>query len=114
VNLDSGVTVRADNGPQYIAGHLICQIAHWGMGLSHAFPHQPETNGVCERFFRTLKEQADLRPESSHRRRSQSGSERVSSHAITSAGASLGSASAAQPTTGRETPSNLLMAAWRS
>jgi putative transposase len=28
------------------------------MALSHAFPHQPETNGVCERFFRTLKEQA--------------------------------------------------------
>src|SRR5271163_1371653 len=28
------------------------------LALSHAFPHQPETNGVCERFFRTLKEQA--------------------------------------------------------
>jgi len=28
------------------------------MTLSHALPHQPETNGVCERFFRTLKEQA--------------------------------------------------------
>ena len=27
------------------------------------FPHQPEANGVCERFFRTLKEQAELRPE---------------------------------------------------
>jgi putative transposase len=53
-----GVTVRADNGPQYIARHFSRQIAHWGMSLSHAFPHQPETNGVCERFFRTLKEQA--------------------------------------------------------
>jgi putative transposase len=53
-----GVTVRADNGPQYIARHFTRQIAHWGMALSHAFPHQPETNGVCERFFRTLKEQA--------------------------------------------------------
>jgi putative transposase len=28
------------------------------MALSHSFPHQPETNGVAERFFRTLKEQA--------------------------------------------------------
>src|SRR5208283_2133151 len=53
-----GVTLRADNGPQYIARHFTRQIAHWGMTLSHAFPHQPETNGVCERFFRTLKEQA--------------------------------------------------------
>jgi putative transposase len=53
-----GVTLRADNGPQYIARHFTRQIAHWGMALSHAFPHQPETNGVCERFFRTLKEQA--------------------------------------------------------
>jgi len=57
-NAARGVTVRADNGPQYIARHFTRQIAHWGMALSHAFPHQPETNGVCERFFRTLKEQA--------------------------------------------------------
>jgi len=27
------------------------------MALSHSFPHQPETNGVAKRFFRTLKEQ---------------------------------------------------------
>jgi putative transposase len=27
------------------------------MALSHSFPHQPETNGVAERYFRTLKEQ---------------------------------------------------------
>ena len=33
------------------------QIAHWGMALSHSFPRQPQTNGVVERFFRTLKEQ---------------------------------------------------------
>ena len=52
-NAARGITVRADNGPQYIARHFTRQIAHWGMALSHAFPHQPETNGVCERFFRT-------------------------------------------------------------
>ena len=28
------------------------------MALSNAFPHQPGTNGVCERFFRSLNEQA--------------------------------------------------------
>jgi hypothetical protein len=53
-----GVTVRADNGPQYISDHFTRQIAHWGMALSHSFPHQPQTNGVAERFFRTLREQA--------------------------------------------------------
>jgi transposase InsO family protein len=56
-NVARGITVRADNGPRYIARHFTRQLAHWGM-LSHAFPHQPETNGVCERIFRTLKEQA--------------------------------------------------------
>ncbi|MBM3612395.1 MAG: transposase, partial [Alphaproteobacteria bacterium] len=29
----------------------------WGMTPSFAFVGQPETNGVVERFFRTLKEQ---------------------------------------------------------
>jgi len=57
-NIARGITLRADNGPQYIARHFTRQLAHWGMALSHALPHQPETNGVCERFFRTLKEQA--------------------------------------------------------
>jgi putative transposase len=52
-----GVTVRADNGPQYIARHFTRQLAHWGMALSDAFVRQPQGNGVVERFFRTLKEQ---------------------------------------------------------
>jgi putative transposase len=52
-----GVTVRADNGPQYIARHFTRQLAHWGMALSYAFVRQPQGNGVVERFFRTLKEQ---------------------------------------------------------
>ena len=53
-----GVAVRADNGPQYVSGDFRHQVAHWGMALSHSFAHQPEGNGVVERFFRTLKEQA--------------------------------------------------------
>ena len=57
-NIARGITLRADNGPQYIARHFTRQLAHWGMALSHALPRQPEANGVCERFFRTLKEQA--------------------------------------------------------
>ena len=52
-----GVTLRLDNGPQYIAHHFTRQVGHWGISLSYSFPHQPECNGVIERFFRTLKEQ---------------------------------------------------------
>ena len=33
------------------------QIKAWGMAPSFAFVGQPQTNGVIERFFRTLKEQ---------------------------------------------------------
>jgi len=52
-----GVTVRADNGPQYIARHFTRQLTHWGIAVSYAFVRQPQGNGVAERFFRTLKEQ---------------------------------------------------------
>jgi transposase InsO family protein len=52
-----GVSLRLDNGPQYTSHHFSQQINHWGMALSYAFPHQPQCNGVIERFFRTLKEQ---------------------------------------------------------
>jgi putative transposase len=53
-----GITVRADHGPQYISHHFAQQLAYWGIGLSYAFVRQPQGNGVVERFFRTLKEQA--------------------------------------------------------
>ena len=53
-----GVSLRLDNGPQYTSRHFSRQISHWGMALSYALPHQPQGNGVIERFFRTLKEQA--------------------------------------------------------
>ncbi|MCW2241919.1 IS3 family transposase [Azospirillum canadense] len=52
-----GVSVRADNGPQYIARHFTQQVKHWGMAMSYAYPYQPECNGIAERWFRTLKEQ---------------------------------------------------------
>ncbi|MCW2239573.1 DDE-type integrase/transposase/recombinase [Azospirillum canadense] len=52
-----GVSVRADNGPQYIARHFTQQVKHWGLTMSYAYPYQPECNGIAERWFRTLKEQ---------------------------------------------------------
>lgn len=53
-----GLTVRVDHGSQYVSEHFKNQLQHWGIALSYAFVSEPETNGVAERFFRTLKEQA--------------------------------------------------------
>jgi transposase InsO family protein len=40
------------------ADDFLHQIRFWGIAPSFAFVAQPETNGVAERFNRTLKEQA--------------------------------------------------------
>jgi putative transposase len=52
-----GLALRMDHGSQYIADHFIKQVAYWGIQPSYAFVKQPQTNGVAERFNRTLKEQ---------------------------------------------------------
>jgi len=52
-----GISLRIDHGSQYLSDHFKKQIRAWGMATSFAFLEQPQTNGVVERFFRTLKEQ---------------------------------------------------------
>ncbi len=52
-----GVALRHDHGSAFMAEHFQNQIRFWGMNPSYAFVREPETNGVAERFFRTLKEQ---------------------------------------------------------
>lgn len=52
-----GLTLRMDNGSQYLSDHFQNQIKFWGMAPSFAFVSQPQTNGVVERFNKTLKEQ---------------------------------------------------------
>lgn len=52
-----GVRLRHDHGSCFMAEDFQTQIKAWGMTPSYAFVGQPETNGVIERFFRTLKEQ---------------------------------------------------------
>jgi len=52
-----GLSLRMDNGSQYVSEHLRNQVRFWGVEASYAFIQQPQTNGVAERFFRTLKEQ---------------------------------------------------------
>src|SRR2546423_3977422 len=52
-----GVALRHDHGSAFLAEHFHNQIRFWGMTPSYAFVREPETNGVIERFFCTLKEQ---------------------------------------------------------
>lgn len=53
-----GLTLRMDHGSQYTADDFLNQIRFWGIAPSFAFVAEPQTNGVAERFNRTLKEQA--------------------------------------------------------
>ncbi len=46
-----------DHGSQYLSDHFTNQIKFWGIQPSYGFVEQPQTNGVAERFNRTLKEQ---------------------------------------------------------
>lgn len=53
-----GLTLRMDHGTQYLSDHFLNQLKYWGIKPSFAFVAQPQTNGVAERFNRTMKEQA--------------------------------------------------------
>ena len=52
-----GLTLRIDHGTQYTADDFLNQVRFWGVAPSFAFVAEPQTNGVAERFNRTLKEQ---------------------------------------------------------
>lgn len=57
-NAGKGLKLRMDHGTQYTADDFLKQIAFWGIDKSFAIKAEPQTNGVAERFNRTLKEQA--------------------------------------------------------
>jgi len=52
-----GLAIRIDNGSQYTSDYFLKQIAYMGIQDSFGLVRQPQTNGVAERFNRTLKEQ---------------------------------------------------------
>lgn len=52
-----GLSLRMDHGTQYTSDHFVNQVRYWGIQPSFAFVSEPQTNGVAERFFKTLKEQ---------------------------------------------------------
>jgi len=53
-----GLALRHDHGSNFMADVFQKQVKFWGLAPSYAFVAEPETNGVIERLFRTLKEQA--------------------------------------------------------
>ncbi|MEX3526318.1 MAG: IS3 family transposase [Burkholderia sp.] len=53
-----GLSLRMDHGSPYTSDDFRAQIKFWGMTPSYAFVAEPQTNGVAERFNRTMKEQA--------------------------------------------------------
>ena len=53
-----GLSLRMDNGTQYTADDFLNQVKFWGIAPSFGIKAEPQTNGVAERFNRTLKEQA--------------------------------------------------------
>ena len=55
-NVAAGLTIRHDNGSQYISHDFQNEIAWLGASSSPSFVRAPEGNGCAERFIRTLKE----------------------------------------------------------
>lgn len=53
-----GLALRMDHGSRYLSDHFRNQLRYWGVTPSWAFVEEPQTNGVAERYNRTLKEQA--------------------------------------------------------
>ena len=49
-----GLALRMDHGS--LSDHILNQLRYWGIHPSFGFLEEPETNGVVERWNRTLKE----------------------------------------------------------
>lgn len=54
-DVGQGISIRHDWGPQYIARDFKEELKFFGLKNSPALVHEPQTNGVIERFFKTLK-----------------------------------------------------------
>ena len=52
-----GISLRPDHGSVFTANEYRNEAKYWGFGFSYALVGEPETNGVEERFHRTMKEQ---------------------------------------------------------
>lgn len=52
-----GISLRPDHGSAFTAVEYRNEAKFWGFGFSYSLVGEPETNGVEERFHRTMKEQ---------------------------------------------------------
>ena len=52
-----GLTIRCDHGSQYLSRAFQAEMKYLGAEISWSFVNEPQGNGICERFIRTLKEQ---------------------------------------------------------
>ncbi|MEX3606102.1 MAG: hypothetical protein VB142_06810 [Burkholderia sp.] len=50
-----GLFLRIDHGSQYTSDDFRAQIKFWGITPSYAFVAEQQTNGVAERFNRTMQ-----------------------------------------------------------
>ena len=53
----AGLALRCDHGSQYTSEHFQTELKFLGVRQSLAYVGEPETNGVVERFWKTLKKQ---------------------------------------------------------
>jgi len=52
-----GLALRMDHGTQYTSEHFQSEIKFFGITASFAYVAEPQTNGISERFGKTLREQ---------------------------------------------------------
>ena len=52
-----GLALRNDHGSQYVSDYFQRELKHFGVRQSLAYVGEPQTNGVIERFWKTLKKQ---------------------------------------------------------
>lgn len=57
MGIAAGLALRCDHGSQYTSEHFQKELKHFGIRQSLAYVSEPETNGVIERFWKTLKKQ---------------------------------------------------------
>ena len=50
------MSLRYDNGGEYIKSELLQICAKYGINIQHSIPYSPQQNGVAERKNRALKE----------------------------------------------------------
>ncbi len=56
-DIAKGLTLRNDHGSQYESGSFQDELKYFGIRQSFAYVGEPQTNGVIERFWKTLKKQ---------------------------------------------------------